>query len=173
MERETCPHCGVRIIPSRDGTCPSCRRPFPDAPEGDQVPGRPSGSSFKNPYQSPATSSSLPSPAKTAKAKEPFSHQSAKFSAYAPFILFLMSWCVQGQIAAHRGTPTGVQLSTALAWLSILTTVAAFALGFVGLVGGIQRRAARTIVLSVVGILLNTALLTLWGWVILLIVMRG
>jgi uncharacterized membrane protein YhaH (DUF805 family) len=28
MELLTCPHCKTRVIPSADGACPSCRRPF-------------------------------------------------------------------------------------------------------------------------------------------------
>lgn len=78
-----------------------------------------------------------------------------------------MGMCLQGQIAAHRGTDVGVQLAIALGGLSILTSLAAFVLGFVGLVGGLSRRAIWTVVYAAIGILLNGGLLTLWATIIL------
>jgi hypothetical protein len=32
VELRTCPHCGVRVIASDDGTCPSCRKRMPPMP---------------------------------------------------------------------------------------------------------------------------------------------
>jgi hypothetical protein len=101
------------------------------------------------------------------KPKELFSHQAAKFSAYAPFILLVLGSCVQGQTKAHAGTDVGFQLAVALGGLFFLTTVAAFVLGVVGLFGGIARRATWTIALALAGILLNTGLLALWCAVII------
>lgn len=166
MELQVCPHCGVCVIPSNDGICPSCRKSVSDA-GAPSVPKSPGQLPVENPYApppaaaSPATSTSAP------KGKEPFSHQAAKFSAYAPFILLLMGMCLQGQVVAHEGTETGFQLAVALSALSITTAFAAFVLGFVGLVGGFSRRAAWTIILSMVGILLNGGLLSLWATALL------
>ena len=28
MQLQNCPHCGVRVVPAADGTCPNCRNPF-------------------------------------------------------------------------------------------------------------------------------------------------
>ena len=113
-----------------------------------------------NPYEP----TSLPeSPETTPQdSKEPFSHQAAKFSAYAPFILLLLGMCVQGQVKAHAGTPTGMQLALALGAISLLTTAAAGVLGCVGLVGGIARRATWTIAMASIGILLNLGILAVW-----------
>lgn len=33
MALQTCPHCEVRVVPTVDGICPSCRRPFHETPE--------------------------------------------------------------------------------------------------------------------------------------------
>ena len=106
-------------------------------------------------------------------AKEPFSTQAAKFSLYAPFILFLVGLVLRVQIQAHAGTDTGRQMGIALGGLSFLTTLAAFGLGFVGLVGGISRRATRTILFSILGILLNGGLIALWISMILAIIRYG
>lgn len=106
------------------------------------------------------------------KSKEPFSHQAARFSAYAPFILFLLGGCVQGQMKAHAGTDVGRQLALALGALFFLTTVAAFVLGLVGLYGGIARRAVWTIAFAAGGVLLNTCLLAIWCSVIVVPLMR-
>jgi hypothetical protein len=129
--------------------------------------------SSENPFASPtSTSQSPPLIANASNPKEPFSHQAAKFSAYAPFILFLMGMCLQGQVAAHRETETGMQLGMALAGISICTALAAFVFGFIGLAGGIMRRSGWTIVLALVGILLNGGLLSLWTFAILAILNR-
>lgn len=157
MDVQNCPHCGVRVIPSNDGTCPSCRKSVTAIAPLVKTP-----AAAENPFASPAGVSHESSAGKGSNPKEPFSHQAAKFSAYAPFILLLMGFCVQGQIAAHQGTDTGVQLAMVLAGISILTTLAAFVLGWVGVVGGFARRAGWTIAYALVGILLNAGLLTLW-----------
>ena len=34
MDLTTCPHCGVRVIPKSDDTCPSCTRNLGDVPRG-------------------------------------------------------------------------------------------------------------------------------------------
>ena len=47
MTLTSCPHCGVRVIPSADGTCPSCRRPSTRSVE--------SAATESNPYESPAS----------------------------------------------------------------------------------------------------------------------
>lgn len=36
MELQTCPHCGVRVVPRSDNVCPSCQRSFSDP--RDEVP---------------------------------------------------------------------------------------------------------------------------------------
>jgi len=117
----------------------------------------------------------LPAPSSAAvsgRPKEPFSHQAAKFSAYAPFILLVLGACLNGQMRAHAGTDTGVQLAFAIGSLFLLTTTAAFVLGWFGLHGGIVRRAVWTIVLAAAGIFLNGGLLAMWGSVIWTLVTR-
>src|SRR5687767_4960364 len=113
---------------------------------------------MSNPNDLPPPAS-VPAPV---AAKEPFSHQAAKFSAYAPFILFLLGMCLQGQNKAHAGTEAGAQLLLVLRTIFFLTTLSAFVLGLVALAGGIVRRASWTIWLAVAGVLLNSAILTLW-----------
>lgn len=180
VQLQKCPNCGVQVSPSADGTCPSCRRPLEAAP-ADAPPAAESEMppAAENPYVSPTAAAEPPRPAspfkaggagKPAKPKEPFSHQAAKFSAYAPFILLLMSWCVRGQFDHYEATDTGTQLSVAIGALAVLTTLAAFVLGIVGLVGGIRRRAAWTAVLASLGVLMNAGILTLWGMVIVAII---
>ena len=34
MQADLCLHCGTRIIPTKDGNCPSCRRSFDEIPAG-------------------------------------------------------------------------------------------------------------------------------------------
>jgi hypothetical protein len=125
-----------------------------------------------NPFKSPSPlPPQIPAPPQSdenprEKVKEPFSHQAAKFSAYTPFILFLLGACLQGQMKAHAGTDTGTQLAFAIGGLFVLTTLGAFVLGVVGLVGGLQRRANRTVLLAVGGILLNALVLSVWGFAI-------
>lgn len=51
MELKNCPHCRVRVVPSSDGTCPSCRRSFHEVASPGQFAAGPS-----NRYQAPATS---------------------------------------------------------------------------------------------------------------------
>jgi len=104
--------------------------------------------------------------------KEPFSHQAAKFSAYSPFILFLLGGCLQVQLRTHAGTDTGVQLAFVLGGLFILTTAIAFALAIVGICGGVARRAIWTIAQATAGIALNAGLLTLWGTAIVTLLTR-
>ena len=172
MELRACANCGVRVVPKPDMTCPSCGHSIAPSTSVDSSTGGET-SSPTNPYDSPPTSTAPPSTERGGKAKEPFSHQAAKFSAYAPFILFLMGFCVQGQLEAHQGTQTGAQLSVLLSGLSSLTTLAAFVLGVIGIVGGIQRRAWRTIAYAVVGLVLNAALIALWASVVLTLLGRN
>ena len=98
----------------------------------------------------------------TESTKEPFSHQAAKFSAYAPFVLFLLGVGFQVFVKDQEGASAWI-----LGGVSALTTLAAYVLGFVGLFGGIQRRAAKTIIFAIVGITLNSGLVALWAGVII------
>jgi hypothetical protein len=95
--------------------------------------------------------------------KEPFSHQAAKFSAYAPFVLFLFGIGFRVLVKDQEGA----SVSLILGGVSALTTLVAYVLGFVGLVGGIQRRAAKTIIFAIVGITFNSGLVALWAGVII------
>ena len=54
---ETCGNCGTRVIPTAEGTCPSCRKPFVS------TPANPFGEkgAAQNPYASLAGSQAIPS----------------------------------------------------------------------------------------------------------------
>jgi hypothetical protein len=51
MSLEKCPHCSVRVIPSADGICPSCRRPIRGLSQEGKVDSN--SLAAANPYQSP------------------------------------------------------------------------------------------------------------------------
>jgi hypothetical protein len=174
MELQKCPYCLESVIPSNEGICPGCRQnvhvlPQTSVPATKPPPEKPA----INPYSPPTTETSIPAAEPAAKGKEPFSLQAAKFSLYAPFILFLMGMCLSGQVDLHRKTPVGNQLAVALGGLSFLTTSAAFILGFVGFIGGIQRKSVRTIIYSALGIILNGGLVLLWLTIIGAAIMRN
>jgi hypothetical protein len=120
-----------------------------------------------NPYAAPASINTPPPWASgapksaPANGKEPFSLQAAKFSAYAPFVLFLMNCCVRGPLEDTQGTQDGMLLASMIFGICLLTTLAALVLGFVGLKGGISRRSVRTILYAAAGILLNAGVLTM------------
>jgi hypothetical protein len=179
MNLQTCPHCGVQVVPTGSGVCPSCRRLFRNAAGETAVEDAASTGAAAvpviilpdedspNPFAPPKSAAVSLLPRKPDRKKEPFSHQAAKFSAYAPAVLFALGMCVQGAVAEHRGTPTGMQMAWALGGLSMLTTLSAFVLGFVGLFGGIARRAGSTIVFALIGIVFNAGMIALWTSVIL------
>jgi len=120
----------------------------------------------ENPYQ-PPPDVPPPPPAKKILGKEPFSHQAAKFSLFAPFILFLVNlFCVNSTLDDYAGTETGRQIAFLIGGLWALTVLAALVLGVVGVIGGIQRRAVWTIICAVFGILLNGGLILITAGVI-------
>jgi hypothetical protein len=151
--------------------CPSCRRSVEHATEPAIAPVQLAPVS-SNPYTAPAEVNPF-AETQVGKAKEPFSLQAAKFSAYAPFILFLMGTCLQGRVRALEGEDVGRQVALVLGSLSFFTTLAALILGLVGMVGGISRSSVKTIVYSIVGILLNAGLVTLWVITIIAVLRRA
>jgi hypothetical protein len=182
MNLQTCPHCGVQVVPTAAGVCPSCRRQIRDAPgdraaevaasaeaEADPVIFLPDEDA-PNPFASPKSAAVSVLPRKPDRKKEPFSHQAAKFSAYAPAVLFALGMCVGASVRQHEGTETGRLMAWAFAGLQIVTTVSALVFGGIGLVGGIGRRAGPTIVYALIGILFNAGLLLLWGATILALI---
>jgi len=129
-----------------------------------------------NPYAAPEVPP--PPPAPKTKEKEPFSHQAAKFSLYAPFILMLLGFVMRSvlgrgeQAEQHLQDGSTLQVESAIAIIQLLTTLAAFGLGFVGLVGGILRRKGWTIAIAIGGILLNGLILTFVVSVLLIVLGR-
>ena len=122
-----------------------------------------------NPYDSPTEITPPRRPAPTADGKPPFSHQAAKFSLYAPLVVFMISCFSRPIIRDNQGTDAGRQLGLFLAGLSVLLTVSAFTLGIVGLVGGVQRSSVRIILMAGLGVLLNACMLGLWIWVAVMV----
>jgi hypothetical protein len=100
-------------------------------------------------------------PKAAAPAKQPFSHQAARFSLYAPVVLVVLNVAFKSQLGAVQGPDTSRQLAIAWAALSVLVQMACFVMGLVGFVGGISRGAAWTIVIATIGILLNGGILVL------------
>jgi hypothetical protein len=132
------------------------------------------GQEKENPYQSPVqaedqivTAQCLPEAG--TRVRDSFSHQAAKFSLFAPLVVFLLGTCLNMQMTELRGNDTGRMMAFALAGISLLTTLAAFTFGFVGIVGGIRRGAARTIIYAILGLIVNGGILGLWVWTIVLL----
>ena len=113
-----------------------------------------------NPYQPPSnTELGTASDGKPSnQGKVPFSLQAAKFSLYAPFIVFLISCCAS-RPGFEENPDLRSQIGFAIGLIVWVTTLAAFGLGIVGVIGGIKRRATGTIAIAVLGILLNSALI--------------
>ena len=124
-----------------------------------------------NPYQSPNAPEQPHKPAPLAGEKQPFSLQAAKFSLYAPFILFLINFCASSQLEFEDNADLQGQMRFAIGLIVVLTTLAAFVLGFVGVIGGIMRRAAGTIIIAVLGVLLNGLLIA--STIALIVHLRG
>ena len=125
-----------------------------------------------NPYQPPEAdpqqSPVLPAPAvPSGKQKQPFSLQAAKFSLYAPFVLILINLFVigitaqQGADADRRELEEQAQIRFVISALISITMVAALVLGIVGFIGGIRRRAVGTIIMALLGVLINGGLVFL------------
>ncbi len=58
MELLTCPNCGIPVIPTKEGTCPSCCRAFRDVGDDPESPTESTPVSEADPYRSPAHESS-------------------------------------------------------------------------------------------------------------------
>ena len=109
----------------------------------------------ENPYASPnAPSEGQPTVNADAKSdKPPFAHQAVRFSLYAPVLLAATNWVVRDSLGnKHAGT-------TVFAWISVLTIVAAFALGIIGMVGSLRRWSIWSTFLGLFATLLNGAIL--------------
>ena len=176
MDLQSCPKCGVKVMPTADGTCPSCKEPFPDMPENDaaepifaeladDLPTIESRVSRQPP-------DSVPPRSKRTDGKDPFYLQATKFSLFAPLVLIVMDFFVQcivklqpdSTAASSKGAMYAVSVITAT--LILLTTVAALVLGFVGCIGAAKRSDGTSIVLSVIGILLNCLILSGCAWML-------
>jgi len=111
----------------------------------------------ENPYQPPESAAEAPPTVRPAKkGKDPFEMQVAKFSLYSPFIMFLLSCVLQTSMREQRAVAMTISV------IVTLTTLAAFAMGFVGLVLGIKRKWSGVIIRSIGGIFLNGGLLALF-----------
>ena len=53
MELLTCPNCGIRVVPSKDGSCPSCRRAFQNVRDNPKSATESTPVPETNPYRSP------------------------------------------------------------------------------------------------------------------------
>ena len=124
--------------------------------------------SRQNPYTSPEEYVQPSRDEPALPPKPPFYDQAAKFSLYAPFILFLMNLCHPSRTNGKLDE-ADIQVAYVLAWIAILTIIAAFGLGVAGLVGGIAHRAIGTAIRAILGILLNGAMIYLAGSVMYLL----
>jgi hypothetical protein len=150
MELTTCPHCQTRVAAGPAGRCPSCGR---DLTASSTPPAGVASAESDNPFSAPAVAP--PSqPKAAAPAKQPFSHQAARFSLYAPVVLVVLNFAFKSQLDAGQGPDVSRQLSIGWAVLSLWIQVTGLAMGLVGFVGGISRGAAWTIVIATIGILL-------------------
>lgn len=75
---------------------------------------------------------------------------------------------------AERNVQSGsaLQIEIAVGLIQLVTTLAAFVFGFVGVVGGIQRRAGWTIAMAIGGILLNGLILAFSALAVFIILGR-
>jgi len=117
---------------------------------------RPEASTI-NPYSPPRTAAS-PVEAGTgipSTKQQPFSHQAAKFSVLAPFVAGFVS-----KIASSTSHDPKIQhqVAVVIGVLVFLIILAALVLGCIGFIGGIRRGAVRTIIYSLIGVILNGAL---------------
>ncbi len=53
MELLTCPNCGIRVVPTKEGTCPSCRHSVQDMPDDLKSSTESAPALETNPYRSP------------------------------------------------------------------------------------------------------------------------
>jgi hypothetical protein len=157
MEAKTCPSCRVSIVPTTDGRCPICHNEL-TAPPTAAPAGAPAAPA--NPFAAP-TAGRPPEPAKVPSAKQPFSHQAARYALFTPLVLIVLNFAFKGQVDANLGTDLGRQLAVVWGSMSLLTIVTGFVFGVLGFIGGISRGAGWTIVIATIGLLLNGALLAL------------
>ena len=146
MDKITCPHCQVVVRPTEDGTCPRCDRLVVETAEVVEP---------ENPFRAPLGRLQDP-PWRRERGNGPFIlHQAAWFAVGTPFLVLAAGgW--MSLVQAGSWTPS------ILAWLLMGITLGMLILAAVALVAGIRRRAISTIVLGLLGIVLNGALWTVW-----------
>lgn len=110
----------------------------------------------QNPYEPPQIAADAVSVAQSVDGKDPFALQAAKFSLYSPFIMFLLG-CVLRNVVGGQHV-----VATVISAIVVLTTLAAFVMGFVGVVLGTRLGRTGIIVRSIGGIFLNGVLISIW-----------
>lgn len=108
-----------------------------------------------NPFASPTahlTDSPTPDVGQQAN-KPPFAHQAVRFSLYAPVLLLATNLVVRESLGHHHpGTKV-------FAVVSIITIAVAFFLGIAGIIGSFRRFSLWSILLGILGTLLNGIIL--------------
>ncbi len=135
MERKTCAHCGNVGVPNSVLACRACGLPV-----GQEVWALPS-SDLGNAEGRLAS-----------RNRPPFSLKAARFSFYAPIVLLVFCAMlpmrhVDDEFAWWEGAWVGL--------LALATLSAGFWLGVCGAIGGVKRRSVWTIVLALLGLVLN------------------
>lgn len=104
--------------------------------------------------RTPATERTIGSEADGAlDVPKPFSERASRISCYASLALYVLG---------------GLTTTSPLLWaVVVLIALGAFALGIVGIIGGVKRRATATIRLGTLGVLLSGLPLGLSAWLAL------
>ncbi len=100
-----------------------------------------------NPYESPKADTTT---TQVAKVRMPFSLRAAQFSCIAWLLFYLPTRLIGPIFKPVAGIPLDL-----LAGLFCLTLSVGFALAIIGIVGGMQRRAAGTIAIAILGMLVD------------------
>jgi hypothetical protein len=140
-----CPHCGVLVAESKDRVCLVCRKFF-------DSPVTPSPTTRAESMTPSAAQSRRPSIIGT---NGRFARQAAKFSLFAPFVLWFMNSMALRVLQDQKGTDVGYQTAFVLVLTTVLTNAVALGFGIFAVVQGVRFRLVGVIVMSILGVFLN------------------
>lgn len=153
MQIQACPNCGINIVPTADGDCPSCRKAFPGQWAPDSTALAPHGRVSEH-YRSPVTPAPPP-PVLETNRESPFLRLT-KLLALLPFSLamvqlgatpIMLTWSGRDGLGHRIYNVSGPFIG-----LSILI---GFVFCVISLVGGLRHDNGKIIAYSIAGLLLN------------------